>query len=772
MFYKELRVCFLLLLFFVLPRAVWSQTLYSLSGTLRDAETGETLIGATAFIPATGKGASSDINGNYVLSLSPGAYTIQFSYLGYQTLTRQINFSKDQKLDITLSPSLNELKEVVVEANSLNEKLKSTQMSVEKLTTQEAKLLPALFGEVDLIKTLQLKPGVQSGGEGTSGLYVRGGGPDQNLFLVDDATVYNASHLFGFFSIFNPDAVQSVDLYKGGFPAQYGGRLSSVVDIKMREGNKQRFSTSGGIGLIASRLTVEGPIQRNRSSFLLSARRTYFDVFTRRYNKMKEGVKDYNPIPDYYFYDLNGKASFELGPDDKLFFTGYFGNDVFGFQNKGFNFDFDWGNKVAALRWNHRFSPRLYSNTTVSVSDYQYGIKNNVGTRSFKMGSGVRDYSLRVDFDYQLDTAHALKFGATAVSHDFVVGRLSAGSSDGGTAFSSDIGHKAGEYGLYISDDYTVNSRLALNIGARLSGFSKDTSFFVGFEPRFSARYNLTESVSLKGSYTRMVQYVHLVSNSGASLPTDVWYPSNGRVKPQQSNQVALGISKLSNSGKYLFTNEVYYKWMNRQIDFRDGAQLFVNPNLDQEFIFGKGFSYGNEIYFEKKTGKTTGWVGYTLSWTNRKFPEINQGKIFPTRYDRRHDITVVAMHQLNPRVSLTGTWVYGTGSTYSVPLGKMVMQDIPGADFLYIPLYAAERNNYRLAAYHRLDLGMVYKLRPRYGESDLTFSIYNVYNRRNPYFIYIDAIKNGDESKILGFRAKQVSLFPIIPSVTYNFKF
>lgn len=772
MFYKGLRVYLLLLVLFVLPRTLWAQTLHTLSGTLRDAETGETLIGATAFIPATGKGASSDVSGNYALSLPAGSYAVQFSYLGYQTITRQISLNRDFKLDITLAPSLNELTEVTVEAASLNQKLRSTQMSVEKLTAQEAKLLPALFGEVDLIKTLQLKPGVQSGGEGTSGLYVRGGGPDQNLFLIDDATVYNASHLFGFFSIFNPDAVQSVDLYKGGFPAQYGGRLSSVVDIKMREGNKQRFSTSGGIGLIASRITVEGPIQKGRSSFLLSARRTYFDVFTRRYNKMKEGVKDYNPIPDYYFYDLNGKASFELGPDDKLFFTGYYGNDVFGFKNKGFNFDFDWGNKVAALRWNHRYSSRLYSNTTVSVSDYQYGIQNKIDSRGFKMGSSIRDYSLRVDFDYQPDTAHALKFGVTGVSHDFVIGRLSASSSDGSAGFSSNIGDKAGEYGLYISDDYTVNSRLALNAGARFSGFSKDSSFFVGFEPRFSARYNLSESLSLKGSYTRMVQYVHLVSNSGASLPTDIWYPSNGRVKPQKSNQLALGISKLANSGKYLFTNEVYYKWMNRQIDFREGAQLFVNPDLDQEFIFGKGYSYGNEIYFEKKTGKTTGWLGYTLSWTNRKFPEINGGKIFPTRYDRRHDITLVVMHQLNPRVNLTASWVYGTGSAFSVPTGKIVMQDIPGSDISYIPLYPEERNNYRMAAYHRLDLGMVYKLRPRYGESDLTFSIYNVYNRRNPYFIYMDAIRNSDEGAPLGFRAKQVSLFPIIPSVTYNFKF
>ncbi|MFC5271875.1 TonB-dependent receptor [Adhaeribacter terreus] len=773
MAFKRLQFYFCGLILLLFWSSAPAQTLYTLSGTLRDASTKEPLIGATAMIAALNKGATTDLQGNYAFSVPAGSYTIQFSYLGYQTITREITVDKDLKLNIALPTSESQLQEVVIEAGSLNEKLRTTQMSVENLTTREAKLLPALFGEVDLIKVLQLKPGVQSGGEGTSGLYVRGGGADQNLFLVDGATVYNASHLFGFFSIFNPDAVHSVDLYKGGFPAQYGGRLSSVVDIKMREGNQQHYVTSGGIGLIASRVTVEGPIQKNRSSFLLSGRRTYFDVFTRKYNAINEGKKDFDPIPDYYFYDFNGKANFEIGEKDKLFFTGYFGNDVFGFQSpSGFNFDFKWGNKVGALRWNHQFSPKFFTNTTVSVSDYQYSITNKVANRSFNLGSSIRDYNLRNDSDILLDSAHTLRFGAAVTHHDFGVGRLSGGTSDGTVSFNSEVAHTGTEFGVYISDDFNVNSRLALNYGVRLSGFAKDTSVFFGLEPRFSARYNLTESLSLKGSYTRMVQYVHLVTNSGASLPTDVWYPSNNIVKSQLSNQVAVGVTKLFGQDRFLFSNEIYYKWMNRQIDFRDGAQLFVNPNLDQEFIFGKGYSYGSEFYFEKKTGKTTGWLGYTLSWTNRKFPDINQGKIFPTRFDRRHDITFVVLHQLNKRINLTSSWVYGTGSSYSVPLGKTVFQDIAYADPQYVPLYPQERNNYRMVAYHRLDLGMVYKLKPKRGESDLTFSIYNVYNRKNPYFIYIEAIENGEETRILGFRAKQVSLFPIIPSVTYNFKF
>jgi hypothetical protein len=756
-----------------LPFCAQAQDSYTLSGTLRASGTGEALIGATALVTDLNTGATTDINGAYSISLPSGNHQVQFSYLGFQTITKSINLTANLKLDVSLSATENQLNEVVIEAGSLNEKLHTTQMSVESLTSREAKLLPALFGEVDLIKTLQLKPGVQGGGEGSSGLYVRGGGPDQNLFLLDNATVYNASHLFGFFSIFNPDAVESVDLYKGGFPAQYGGRLSSVVDIKLRDGSKDKFSTTGGIGLIASRLTVEGPVQRGKSAFILSARRTYFDVFTRQYNRINKGKKDFDPIPDYYFYDLNGKVEYIFSPKDKLFLTGYYGNDVFGFQSKtGFNFDFNWGNKVGVARWNHKFSDRFFSNVTASISDYSYTIENKIDTRSFNLGSSIRDMNLKTDFDWAADSAHTFKFGTSITTHDFGVGRLRAGASDGTTAFSSDINYKGTEYGAYISDDYLVNSRLALNYGFRLSGFNKDATTFWGLEPRASARYSITESVSLKGSYTRMMQYVHLVTNSGASLPTDVWYPSNAKVKPQRSNQVALGISKLLSNGKFLVTNEVYYKWMRNQIDFRDGAQLYVNPNLDEEFIFGKGNSYGNEIYLEKKTGKTTGWLGYTLSWTNRKFPDINFGKTFPTRYDRRHDLTLVIMHQLNSRINLTGTWVYGTGSAYSVPYGKVVMQDIAYSKETYVPLYPTERNNYRMTAYHRMDLGLVYQLKPKRGTADLTFSIYNVYNRRNPYFIYIDYIRNADETKILGFQAKQVSLFPIIPSVTYNFKF
>ena len=558
MFASRLQLFFRLIFLLLLPCGALAQTQYKVSGTLRDAETGEALIGATASIPAIGKGASTDVAGFYSFSVPEGTYSIQFSYLGYTTITRDVTINQDLNLSLKLTAATSQLNEVVIEAGSLSEKLTTTQMGLEKLTAREAKLLPALFGEVDLLKVLQLKPGVQSGGEGTSGLYVRGGGPDQNLFLIDDATVYNASHLFGFFSIFNPDAVHSVDLYKGGFPAQYGGRLSSVVDIKMRDGDKEKYTTTGGIGLIASRLTVEGPIQKGKSSFLLSGRRTYFDVFTRRYNEMKEGDEDFDPIPDYYFYDLNAKTSFNIGEKDRLFFTGYYGNDVFGFNStNGFNFDFAWGNKVGALRWNHQFSNRFFSNTTVSVSDYNYSITNKAAGRNFNLGSSIRDYTIRTDFDFVVDSLHTIKTGVTATKHNFGVGRLSGGTDDGSVSFTSEVAHEGAAFGIYASDDFNVNSRLAVNYGFRISGFQKDSTWFAGLEPRLSARYNLTESLTLKGSYTRMVQYVHLVTNSGASLPTDVWYPSNANVKPQLSNQLALGVSKLFGQGRYFITNEI-----------------------------------------------------------------------------------------------------------------------------------------------------------------------------------------------------------------------
>jgi hypothetical protein len=776
---------FLLVLFVGLgwPSGAWAQDAarFTLSGTVRGAR-GETLPGASVAVPALNTGTAADSLGRFSLLLPAGRHSIVVAFVGYQQLTREVNLNRNQRLSFTLEESGNELGEVVVEGSvTLEEKLKSTQMGVERVSIREAKLLPALFGEVDILKTLQLKPGVQSGGEGTSGLFVRGGSSDQNLVLLDNALVYNPNHLFGLFSVFNSDAVQSVDLYKSGFPAEFGGRLSSVVDVKLREGDRQHYVATGGVGLISSRLTYEGPINKGKGSFIVSGRRTYFDIFTRALNKANEGNAEYDPIPDYHFYDLNFKANYPLGEKDQVFLTGYLGRDVFGFNSPGgFDFNFNWGNTVGALRWNHVFSPKLFVNTTVSASDYQYDLTNRLDQFSFGLGSRITDYSARTDFEYKPDDRHVLKAGAQFTHHKFGVGRLDANSGDGRVNFGSDINYYGLDGAVYASDNFKATDKLQLEGGLRLTGFGSGSNQYFGLEPRGSARYSLSDNTSLKGSYAMMYQYVHLVTNSGASLPTDIWYPSRLSVKPQRSQQVSGGVSFLLGQGKYLLTNEVYYKWGQNQVDFRDGAQLFVNPELDAEFIFGKSWSYGNELYLEKKTGKTTGWIGYTLAWSWRNFqPQrgttgVNFGRDFHPNYDRRHNLTVVLLHKLNARIDLTGSFIYTSGNLTTLPLGRFGVQDIPGSrtgiDPRPVPIYP-DRNSYRLIPYHRLDLGVVYKIGSRRNQ-DLTLSIYNAYNRRNAYFVFFETQEDPVTDVITGFKAKQVSLFPVIPSLTYNFKF
>lgn len=781
-----MRFLFILLIFsfsefwfVILANAQPAAKSYTLSGYVRASSSREVLLGASVAVPALAVGVTTDANGFYSLTLPAGRQQVVVSFIGYQNQTLDLNLRRDQRVSFSLPEATNTLGEVVIEGSgTLEQKLQTTQMSVERLTAKEAKLLPALFGEVDILKTLQLKPGVQNGGEGTSGLFVRGGSSDQNLVLVDDALVYNPSHLFGLFSVFNPDAVASVDLYKGGFPAQYGGRLSSVIDVKLREGDRQKFGVSGGLGLISSRLTVEGPIVKDKGSFIVSGRRTYFDVFTRQINRANEGDPEYDPIPDYYFYDFNAKANYTLGPKDQVYLSGYYGRDAFNFASPGgFDFSFTWGNTVGAARWNHVFNKRLYLNTTASVTNYQYDVTNRLDQFSFNLASAIRDYSLRADLDYAPNDHHALKLGVQATRHRFGVGRLQAGSDDGRFDFGSNVNYRGLEGAVYASDNFKPADKWQFEYGLRLTGFRSGSQTYGGLEPRGSARYSLTPTTSLKASYALMYQYVHLVTNSGATLPTDIWYPSRLSVKPQRSQQVATGVSLLLGQGKYLLTNEVYYKWAQNQVDFKDGAQLFVNPDLDTEFLFGRGWAYGNELYLEKKTGRTTGWIGYTLSWSKRRFaPQrgtsgINGGRTFFPSYDRRHNLTVVLLHQLNERLNLTGSFVYTTGNATTLPAGRFAVQDVFGGDVAPVPIYP-DRNSYRLAPYNRLDLGLVWKMKPTrwFAESDLTFSIYNAYNRRNPYFVYFEQLQDGD-GPITGYRARQVSLFPVIPAVTYNFK-
>lgn len=756
---------------------------FTISGVLKDAENGETLIGATVLAEGLGKGNVSNEYGFYSFTLPGGtdSVTLRFSYLGYEAAFRRVLPIAGQslRLDISLLPAGSVIKEVVISANSFEDKVKSTEMSVATISTKDVKALPALFGEVDVIKILQLKPGITPGSEGTTGLFVRGGNSDQNLIVLDEAVVYNANHLFGFFSTFNSDAVKDLKVYKGGYPAQYGGRLSSVIDVRMKEGNNQKLSGAGGIGLISSRLTLEGPIRKDKSSFMISGRRTYVDIFTRLLNKANEDKPDFNPIPDYYFYDLNTKVNFTLSQKDRLYLSGYFGRDVFKFQDESFNFLFDWGNATGTARWNHVFGPRLFANTTFTYSDYRYRIRNILQGFSFRLGSNVMDANGKVDFYYQPNNAHTIRFGGNATYHNFEVARLKAGSDDGRINFESGQNFDGTEFGLYLGDEWAIG-RFKLNYGGRFSAWLNDPAAYARFEPRLAANFAVSNRWSLKASYSRMNQYVHLLASSGLSLPTDIWYPATKGIKPGGSDQVAIGTSYLFRDN-ILITWEAWYKWLQNQVEQKDGAELFGNDNIEGELVTGRGYAFSPlELEIEKKDGKLTGWIGYTLGWVRRgEFSGISGGKFFPPNYDARHNVSVVALYELSKRWQITATWVYTSGYPGWLPSGRYSFQDVPGAQYEpLVPVYPEVRNEFRKPYYMRTDLGIVWKWKSRWLENDLTLSVYNLLNRRNPFFIYLDAtlidVKVGDSILHVptAIQAKQVTLFPILPSLTWNFKF
>lgn len=774
----------LTLLFFAVYCGAKAQSNITISGTVTDGETGETLIGATVLVRGETTGTTTNEYGFYSLAVPEGdSLTIVYSYVGFQPEERRVLPDAKISVNVALSTGV-KLEEVVVKANSFREQLDATEMSVEAITTREAKLIPVLLGESDILKTIQLKPGIPSGAEGTTGLFVRGGAADQNLIVLDEAVVYNANHLFGFFSTFNTDAVKDLKLYKGGFPAQYGGRLSSVIDVKLKEGNNQRFSGSGGLGLIASRLTLEGPIKKDKASFIVSGRRTYFDLITRQVNRAQADDPEFNPIPDYYFYDLNTKVNIKLGEKDRLFLSGYFGRDVFGVDGDFFDFNFDWGNATGTARWNHTFSSKLFANTTFTYSDYQYNIRNDLTGFTFNLGSGITDANLKTDFYYAPSNRHNLRFGANVTYHEFSVGRLQAGTDDGVVSFSAGQNFDGVEFGAYVSDEVDFTDKLSVNAGLRVSGFNNDNTTYWGLEPRLAARYTLGERWAAKASYARMFQYLHLVSSAGVALPTDVWYPSTQRVRPQRSDQVALGVSYLLGS-QFFINVETYYKLLDNQIQFVDGAQLFANDELEEEFALGEGRAYGLEFSIEKKQGRLTGWIGYTLARTLLdNFQTIDpsgrflQEGVFAPIYDRRHDVSVVTLYEISRRLTATATFVYGSGDLRWLPTGRFSFQDIPGAGFQAVVPDFQNRNNFRLPAYHRLDLGLVWKFFPKWGESDLTFSVINAYDRRNTFFIFLEpefeeVDNNGTTVEVpTRIAANQVSLFPILPSITWNFKF
>ncbi len=712
----------------------------------------------------------------------PDSVVLKFSYLGFDPVFQKIKPGGSAvKLDVALPPAGAKLAEVVIKADEFQQKLATTEMSTTQLEVRDIKQIPVVFGESDILKALQLKPGFTPGTEGTTGLFVRGGAGDQNLIVLDEAVVYNPNHLFGFFSTFNSDAIKDLKVWKGGFPAQYGGRLSSVIDVRMKEGNNQNYEAEGGVGLIASRLTVEGPIEKGKSSFIVSGRRTYADLITRQINRANEDNANYNPIPDYYFYDLNTKVNFRLSERDRLFVSGYFGRDVFNYKDDQFNFSFDWGNATGTARLNHIYSPRLFSNTTFTYSDYRYLIANKLTGFFFRTDSNIKDVNLKHDFYFAPNERHTMRFGGGLTYHDFIVGRLKAGSDDGKISFSAGQGFDGTEMAAYFSDEWRATDRLSLNYGARLSGFANRPSFYAGIEPRLAANWAVSPRLSWKASYARMNQYVHLVSSSGISLPTDVWYPSTRRVKPEASDQIAAGGAYLLGKGLFL-TAEAYYKWLHRQVELIDGANIFANDSLETQFAFGRGYATGLELELEKKTGKLTGWVGYQLALTERGgFPPdlINGGRFYPTNYDSRHILNVVAIWAWRRRLSLSATFTYQSGYARWLPSGRFTYQGVSGEQIDFVVPVFGERNTFRMPYYLRADLGVVWKFFPKWGRSDLTFSVYNATDRRNPFFIFLEPefqtvdVGGGQTVEVpKAIRAKQVSLFPVLPTVTWNFAF
>lgn len=779
------RLFTIFLVFSLVPILSTAQQV-SISGYVKDAVSGEELLGANIYDESNNSGTVSDINGFYELEVPRGKATrVRVSYMGYTSRYLELTCWRDTTLTLELQGDQQQLQEIVVEASTSPTRFSSSLMNVNYLTASDIKASPGMLGEPDVIKVLQLKPGMQSGSEGSSGFYVRGGQADQNLILFDGAPVYNPSHLFGMFSVFSNDAIENVKLYKGAFPARFGGRLSSVLDIGIRPGSKEKFKVTGGTGLISSRLTVEGPILKDKVSILVNGRRTYFDFITREINEANEGNADFQPIPDYYFYDLSAKVHAQLSPKDQLSFTGYTGRDHFNFNDNVLGFNFLWGNKVGVLQWKHAYNPDFYQTVHASYSGYQYRIRNTYQDVTHTVGSGINDFNFKNNFEYILSDQHTLSFGLQYIHHTFDVLRREEEDQDGPLSLNQGEKDqvKAHEAAVFLADSWKISPRLQLDAGLRVSGFSvfkqlkatrsaKNVGLkpFIGMEPRVSARYEASQSLALKASFSRANQYVHLISSSGASLPTNFWYPSNREILPQIAEQYALGADwQLGNSG-YLLSNEVYYRNMDNQIDFRDGAELFGNSDVTADLVYGNGWAYGNEIYLEKQEGKTTGWIGYTLSWTYRKFDEINGGEAFAATNDRRHDLTLVLRQELSPRLSFSGNWVFCSGNVTSLPQSRVLLQGHKGANAHMVPVYS-KRNSYRMAAYHRLDVGLVYDLKPSWGEADISFGVYNLYNRRNPYFIYFEQEGGGDKEGVQ-FNAKQLSLFPILPSISFNYSF
>ncbi len=787
---KELYLLFFVLIF---SRADLVAQSFTISGYIEDKSSGEKLISANLFDDISVSGTVSNNFGFYSITLPEGAVELTASYIGFQSVYANFELTRDTTLNFEL-PSSVEFEEVVITAdrNSEGRIEERTQMSTVEVPIEQIKKIPALLGETDVIKALQLLPGVQSGGEGQSGLYVRGGSPDQNLILLDGVPVYNANHLFGFFSVFNADAIKDVKLIKGGFPARYGGRLSSVLEINMKEGNKNEFHGEGAIGLVASKLTLEGPIT-DKTSFIVSGRRTYVDILAQPFIKKSFEEEGTDGSTGYYFYDLNVKVNHTFSDKDRLFLSAYRGRDNFYLNTKELDsdpsdvlkFNLGWGNITTALRWNHLINPKLFVNTTATYSKYNFGVLSAFAEEyndpeenesiSLEYDSGIRDYALKLDFDYLPTPDHFVRFGIQGIAHRFNPGvfDLKQTNPDSEIDIDTEISQEiinATELAAYVEDDFLIFDKLKINAGLHVSAFLVQGENYASLQPRLSTRYLLDNGVALKASFATMRQYIHLLSNEGIGLPTDLWLPSTAKVRPQDSWQVAGGLAKSLGDNSYELSVEGYYKKMKNLIAYRDGSGLFEFNDWQERVVRGEGDSYGIELFLQKKKGRLNGWVGYTLSKSNRRFDELNFGETFPYTYDRRHDFSIVANYDLTDRISFGGTWVYGTGNAITLANSNFrgIYDDGGSGNSSSLSFYK-NRNNFRMRSYHRLDFGFTFTKKKKRHTRKWAIGAYNAYSRKNPFFIYVDSdFVDGRNQRVL----KQASLFPLIPYVSYSFKF
>jgi hypothetical protein len=792
----------LFFLFLYIPFIIFAENKFTISGYVRDKNSGEELIGAVIYVKEMPtKGIATNTYGFYSLTIPEGTYTLIAQFTGSETQSIPLTLNKSQVIDFNLGAKITQVDEVIVTSERRNDNVSRPAMGIEKLNIQDIKSIPAFMGEKDVLKTIQLLPGIKSAGEGNSGFYVRGGTSDQNLILLDEATVYNASHLLGFFSIFNSDAIKDVTVYKGSIPAEYGGRLSSVLDINMNEGNNHEYKVNGGIGLISSRLTVEGPIVKDKGSFVISGRRTYADLITR-------GLANANIIKDsvlktaaLYFYDLNLKANYRISNNDRIYISGYFGRDILGIPN----FGFEWGNTTTTIRWNHLYNNKLFSNTSVIYNDYSYTINNLFSGIQVNILSKIRDVTFKEDFQYYPSPDSKIKFGFVSTSHTMLPGTIT--TSNASIAANNIPSKHSLENALYLNHEYKINDYLSINYGVRFSQFlllgpgtfnvyesnnSIDTvkqiigsvtkgsneivkNFAIRPEPRVAISYMFNESNSVKISYNRNVQYLHLLSNSTTGSPTDMWIPSSINTAPEISDQIALGFFKNFDDNNYEFSTEIYYKDMQNQIDYIKGARLNANLDVESQLTNGIGRAYGIELFLKKKYGRFNGWIGYTLSRSERLFSEINNNTWYPAKQDRTHDVAVVGIYELSKNWTLSATWVYYTGNAVTFPAGKWAFSN-DLSNILNNPQpttriqnYYTERNGYRMPAYHRLDAGATWtKKKTGKYESSWNFSVFNIYARENAYIITFGTSKTDPQKTV----ATQTSLFRFVPSVTYNFKF